>query len=55
MNSKDYRDRAERLMTRPRVTPQEVAQADVWARLAQAAATIESADIIRAAQEVKAL
>jgi len=43
VNSKDYRERAERLMLRPRFTTKEVAEADVWARLATAAAITEAA------------
>lgn len=43
MNSQDYRTEAERLLKRRRVTPAEVAQADVWARLATAAAITEAA------------
>ncbi|WP_187283551.1 hypothetical protein [Streptomyces sp. t39] len=45
MTSHEYRQRAEFLLNRPRVTPSEIAQADVWARLAQAAAVAEAAEI----------
>ncbi|MBM9621317.1 hypothetical protein ACFQ60_20765 [Streptomyces zhihengii] len=49
MNSHDYRTEAERLLNRRRVTPAEVAQADVWARLATAAAITEAAQTTPAA------